>query len=147
MGQNPGKCSQVKVWNENIEKDSKGVIIGHTLEEHFKGKKISIPPGDYVLMGRAESIQFKGQYHPLKKNGMGQQTNETKKIIRLEAVVGGAPVKEKSVLICQQDGTEHASQAALDKYIAENFADKLHDQKFAEEFTDKVKKTSKKKAS
>lgn len=119
---------QVLVYNRNTE----------PLEEQFKGRNIIIPPGECVEMGRAEAIQFKGQYHPIVKNETQGQLTSSKKIIEIVPKVGSAPEKPK--FICQQDGTEHKTQALLDLYISENYADQIQDQEFAKEFTKKVNK-------
>ena len=129
--------AKVQVWNDNVVKNAKGELIGYTLEEEFKGQKIVIPPGEYIEMSRGEAVKFKGSYHPVQKDGMNQQIEASYKKIR---IVELKKEKEAPVFVCNQDGTEHKSQAALDKYIAENFADQIQDQNFAQEFKKKVTK-------
>lgn len=113
--------SQVKVWNDN----------NHDLYEKFKGKEYHIPAGKFIKMGRNQAIQFKGQYHPIKLDGMKQQMPETMKILRIEE---SAEEEQVQKWICNADGTEHKTQAALNKYIAKNFADEITDQQFAKKF-------------
>jgi hypothetical protein len=132
------RARKVRVYNDNIVKNEKGEVIGYDLREQFKGKDVIIPPGGFVEMGASEAVHFKGQYHPIIKDGMNQQKAESYKIVRIVPV--GKEEKPKQSFICNQDGTEHVSQDALDKHIAENFADDIQDQEFAQKFKKKVTK-------
>lgn len=135
--------AKVRVYNDNVVKNDAGEVIGFDLNEQWKGKDISIPPGGFIEMGASEAVKFKGQYHPIAKNGMNQQLEASYKKIR---IVPLSKEKPKESFICNQDGTEHASQEALDRHIAENFADQIQDQEFAKDFKEKVnKKVTKKK--
>jgi len=75
------------------------------------------------------------------KDGMGQQTRESMKILEIEPIYGKYAL-EKEEFVCQRDGTVHRSQEAMDKYIKEMYADEITDQKFAKEFKEGKKKAS-----
>ena len=119
----------VQVWNKNT--------VDH--REQFMGKEIAIPAGQWIKMGRSEAIKFKGQYFAMKRDGQGRQTVDSMKIIEIVPIVGSGQEKQK--FVCMKDGTEHATQAALDAYIAENFSEEIQDQEFAKDFVKKNKKT------
>lgn len=101
-------AKRVKVWNDN----------NVDLKEEFKGQVIEIPAGGFVEMGRSQAIQFKGQYRPIKVDGMKQQVPNSKKIIRIEAVKGK---EESETFVCQMDGREFKTQKALENYMKKNF--------------------------
>ena len=87
-------CRRVKIWNdgnnEHIEK--------------FKGDIIKIPAKSFVEMGRADGVNFLGQYCPVVRDGAGNQTRE--KRLRMEwiepANKSAAKVEHKCML-CAQD--------------------------------------------
>lgn len=65
--------AQVKVWNDNE--------FDHV--EEFKGDKVTIPAGKFVLMNSDEAVQFLGQYFPVKRDVNGQGTKASYKMLRL----------------------------------------------------------------
>ena len=122
---------RVRVYNRNTV----------ALREQHKGKDLTIEPGEFVEMGRSEAVKFRGSYHPVVKNETHGQLRDSMKIVELVPITDSG--FEKSVFVCNQDGTEHPTQAKLDKYIADNFADQIVDQNFAKEFKkNKGKKTA-----
>ena len=125
---NPPKPAKMRVWNKN----------SHDLVETFQGKEITILAGKYLDMPRSKAILFQGNYHPARKNGMGIQTDESKKILELEPLYGD--VVQDEMFICQKDNTVHKSQQALDKYIAQRYKDEIVDEGFAKEFEKKITK-------
>ena len=101
-----------RVWNK------------HTLDhkELFRGDKIEIPAGKFVLMDYEDAHQFKGQYVPMKFDAMEQQTEETKKILFLEPD-DKEEVVPKSGYVCQMDGKAFNTKAELEAYTAANYKD------------------------
>ncbi len=103
---------RVQVWNDNTVE----------LKEEFKGSTIVIPPGKYVEMGRSQAIQFKGQYRPIQQDGTKQQTAHSMKILRIEPITG-KPLVEKKPWVCQMDGKEFKTEAALKAHMTRNYKD------------------------
>ncbi len=114
-----------KVWNDN----------GLPFEQKFKGTIIKIPAGGFIEMEYEEAISFKSHPSPMRFDGMGQQTQDSYKMIRVE----GKPEESNQVMAykCHADGSLHASPEALNNYVQENHS---HRQVIPEE---KIKKTAK----
>ena len=107
-------AKKVKVWNDNTV----------DLEEEFKGQKIKIPAGDFIEMGRSQAVQFKGQYKPMKIDGMKQQTKASMKILRLEPLKGkGSSKPDKKEWVCQIDGHVCRTEQGLKTYMKKNYPD------------------------
>jgi hypothetical protein len=106
-------AKKVKVWNRNKV----------DLHDVFKGEDIHIPAGDFIVMGRSQAIQFKGNRKPIQYDGMKRQTLESMKILELEPIKGNQTV-EKEVFMCQMDGKEFNTKRGLDNYMKKNYPEK-----------------------
>jgi hypothetical protein len=100
-----------------------------------------IPPGGFVLMDYEDAVLFKGQYFPMKFDGMNQQTPDSMKMIEIKPDQDGAAPPVKMKYVCQRDGTEFVSQAELDAYTKAKFGDEV----FVDEVVEHEIKKSKKK--
>ena len=110
-----------RVYNMNPE--------GHTHKETFKGDVITIKANEYVLMDYYEATEFRGQFYPMKFDGMGQQDPKTFKCIKL--VPDSTPVSEDKVLervvyVCNLDGKKFETQEMLDAHVKENYSDRFY---------------------
>lgn len=115
-----------EVWN--IHKD------GLTHKEVYKGDKIEIPAGKFILMDYDEAVQFKSQFFPMKKNGQGVQTPESMKMIALRKHVDGSnEEREQKVYVSHVDGKELPSQSALDAYLKQFEGQQIVDEAAEEE--------------
>lgn len=97
-----------KVWNDN----------DLPFEQKFKGEVIKIPARSYIEMPYEEAISFKSYPYPMKKDGMGQQTKESYKMIRIEGKREEANVV--TAFRCHADGSLHPTQDALNSYVQQN---------------------------
>lgn len=105
--------NMAKVWNDNEL----------PFEQDFKGTKVKIPARSFIEMEYDEAVSFKSYPSPMRFDGMGQQTKDSYKMIRVE----GSPQADHKVLAfkCHADGSLHASQDALNEYVQRNHADKV----------------------
>jgi len=104
-----------KVWNDN-----------HLpFKQKFKDDLIEIPAKGYIEMEYDEAVAFKSSPFPMKFDGMGQQKPESFKMIRVEGnpSVGNQTIAYK----CQADGSLHPSPEALNAYVQEKFANRVHE--------------------
>ncbi len=99
-----------KVWNDNEL----------PFEQKFKDQVIHIPPHDYIEMEYTEAHSFLGAPFAMKFDGMGQQTKDSYKMLRVE----GKPDTDNQVTAfkCHADGSLHASKDALNSYVQKNFS-------------------------
>ena len=123
--------AMAKVWNDNV--------VEH--KEKFKGDDIVIPAKGFITMPWPEAVQFRGQYTPIIRDGLGRDLKP--KMIRLERVSVESQSPESNKFICQMDGREFDSQAELDEYIAENHIDAMVDDDAKKKLKDKVAKQKK----
>ena len=87
--------------------------------EDFRGETIRIPAKKFIVMSWPDAVQFRGQYTPVIRDGLGQDVRP--KMIRLEKIDAGAPeFPEAPKFVCQMDGAKFDSQEELDAYIAAN---------------------------
>ncbi len=103
-----------RVWNMHS--------LGMTHKELFRGEKIEIPAGKYVLMDYEDAHQFKGQYVPMRKDAMEQQIPETWKMLKLEPH-DDEEIVPKTGWVCQMDGKTFNTKAELEAYTAANYKD------------------------
>ena len=100
---------------------------GLTHVEEFKEQLLKIPAGEYVLMDYEEAVQFRGQYFPMKKNGQDAPDPSGFKCIELKPDTDKEQVantgKSDGGYVCHFDGAKFPTQALLDKYIKDNYAD------------------------
>lgn len=66
--------SLVRVWNDNV----------YPFSQEYKGKKISIEPGKYVMMEPDEAVEFRGMYSPIIKDKDGNPHPRGYKMIRVD---------------------------------------------------------------
>lgn len=109
-----------EVWNKHP--------MGYTHREKFKGDEIVIKANDFVLMDYEDAVQFRGQYFPIKQDGMGQQDPISYKVIQLVPHVEDAePVKELvTEFVCNRDGKKFTTQKELDAHIAANYKEEIY---------------------
>src|SRR5947208_2212525 len=103
-----------KVWNDNEL----------PFEQNFKGDMIRIAPKSFIEMEYEEAHSFAGSPSAMRFDGMGQQTKESYKMIRVE----GKPTATNEVLAykCHADGSLHPSAEALNAYVQkDNITEKL----------------------
>lgn len=103
----------------NVHKD------GLTHREKFRDEMIEIKAGEYVLMDYEDAVLFRGQYFPMKFDGMNQQIPESMKMIKLMPDEAGAVPEVKMKFVCQRDGKEFPSQAELDAYTKGRYGDEV----------------------
>ena len=106
-----------RVWNKHPE--------GMTHREKFRGELVEIKAGSYVLMDYEDAVQFRGQFFPMKKLPTGEADPAGFKCIRLEPHDESQPAPDVKKFISHIDGREFESQALLDAYLKENFADQV----------------------
>lgn len=108
--------ARAKVWND-FDKE-------HV--EEFRGETVRIPAKSFIEMAWPDAVQFRGQYTPIIRDGMGRDLKP--KMIRLEKIDVTAPLyPEPKKFVCQVDNKEFDSQAELDQYIAENHTESMLD--------------------
>lgn len=104
-----------KVWNDH-DKD-------HV--EMFKGDEIRVPAKGFIKMEWSEAVQFRGQYTPIERDGMGNDLKPKK--IRLEKMPVELSGNEAQQFICQMDRQEFSSQEELDEHIKLNHMEQMVD--------------------
>lgn len=118
--------AKAKVWNDHTE--------DHV--EEFKGEMIRIPAKGHIEMYWSDAEQFKGQYTPIIRDGMGRDLKP--KMVRLEKIDAVAQA-EKAKLVCPMDGRSFDTQDALDAHIAEKHVDQMLDEEAQKKFRAKAK--------
>ena len=99
--------ARVRVWNDNV--------LDHT--ETFKGDRIHIPKKSFIEMDQDEAVQFKSNFFPPRKHSNGLQTDDSKKIIRLELIEGATAAPEPEKHQCMKCGQVCATKAALSQHV------------------------------
>lgn len=97
----------VKVWNDNT--------YPHT--EKFKGKVISLQPGEYIEMDYEEAQELLGQFTPRVKRGDG--TDDPKYFKMLRAEKPAVSVVQDSALINHADGARAVTKEELAAMMAQ----------------------------
>ncbi len=103
--------AKVKVWNDNI----------HAHVEDFKGTKLVIPAGDFIVMDWEEAVEFKGQFTPMAPHDAPEA--EKSKFYKKIRIDGKASVVHVP-LVCHADGTVATDQADLNAKLLQ-FADRI----------------------
>lgn len=100
---------------------------GITHVEDFKGDKIEIPAGNFIIMDYEDAQQFKSQYFPMRFDAMEQPDPSGFKCIKLEPILEPEAVKvvEKMVYVCNLDGKKFDNAEALNAHISSNYAEKI----------------------
>lgn len=108
---------KVRVWNDNVFKHS----------ERFRDELIEIPAGKCIEMEYDDAHLFLGQYFPIRKDGAGNQTRESYKMLRIED--GPIPIqKEMSKTKCQSCGEDFETEKLLDAHVSEKHLDQMVDE-------------------
>lgn len=142
----------VKVWNDHVAVDPKehrdpenqlDKGFDGTWREIFQDEEIIIPPGGYIEMDWEKAIMFEGQYFPIATDGNNNQLLRSKKKIRVDGrpSATGKDTTQR-VFVCQADGSEHPSKAALEAYVKENFSHLMVDEDAKKELTSGKRKAS-----
>jgi hypothetical protein len=109
--------ANVRVWNDNK--------FDHV--EKYKGDTIKIKSGEFVVMDREEAVQFKSNFYTPKYHANGVQTQESKKMIRLERIDGAVAAPALETFNCMACGFKAKSNAALTQHIAHKHKDIMVD--------------------
>lgn len=132
-------AKKYKVFNMHPE--------GKTHVEYFRGDRIEIPAGQFIVMDYEDAVQFKSQYYPMKKNAMEQHDPDGFKCIRLDPIIdekeNEEKVVEKLVYVCAMDGKKFSSPEALDAHISTYYADRILVDEVAEKEIENNKKRGK----
>lgn len=113
----------VKVVNDNV----------HPYREKFRGKDIYIGPKESIQMDINEANLFLGTMPPnIEVDANGHQKPTSFKKLRIEHIGSQKPKETTKTYMCMKDGQEFPTQAALDKYIEENYAEDIIDEEARE---------------
>lgn len=105
----------VLVWNDNE----------HPFAQDFKGETIKINPKKSVIMEQHEATEFLGKYHPIMKDGGGQQDPRSYKKLRIERLADGSEDAHTLTFTCNKCGISHVTKELLDDHIDANHLDDL----------------------
>lgn len=121
--------ARARVWNDHTEE--------HV--EEFRGEILRIPPKSFIELPWPSAVQFRGQYTPILRDGLGQDLKPKK--IRLERIDDAAPkfAPPASNFICQACTKPFKTQKSLDAHIAENHVEQMADEDAQEEIRSKNK--------
>ena len=99
----------VRVWNDNV----------FPFRQLFRDKEIYIGAKKFVEMEETEAYEFRGAYSPIIRDGDGQPTPESYKMIRVERTDKTAhkPVVAPTENLCQACGRQFGSKKELDTHI------------------------------
>lgn len=109
--------ARVRVYNENV--------CEHV--EAFKGQTICIPSKGYHEMEDEDAVLFLGQFKTPKFNKGGIQTQESKKMLRIEVINGQEKAKEQDQHVCHKCGFVAKNQAGLLAHIRANHVESMID--------------------
>lgn len=104
-----------KVWNDNTV----------DFVQEFKGDKIIVKAKGFIEMEYDEAVSFKSYPFAMKFDGMGQQTKESMKMLRVDGKPQGG--NQVTAYKCHADGSLHSSPEALNAYVQENHTTKLYE--------------------
>jgi hypothetical protein len=109
----------VRVWNDNV----------HPFRQIFRDKEILIAPKKFIEMEETEAFEFRSSYSPITRDGDGQPTVESYKMIRVERTDKSAhkPVQTPNDFVCQACGFKAANKKELDHHIDAEHLDQLTD--------------------
>ena len=94
--------AKVKVWNDNI----------YDFTSTFKGEKLTVPAGGFVLLDFEEAQEFRGQWSPMPPEDFAGDERTFYKMIRVEAGPAGYVVP--TGFINQVPGQRFETQKELD---------------------------------
>src|SRR5690348_2694382 len=118
--------AKARVWNDHTQP--------HV--EDFKGDKITIEPGKFVVMDFPDAVEFRGQYTPVIRDGLG--TDLKPKKIRVEKIDGTeSAFPEAPKHACMRCGEDQKSAKALDAHIKEKHVDDMLDDEAKKKLTGK----------
>jgi hypothetical protein len=121
--------AKARVWNDHTEE--------HV--EEFRGEIVKIPPKGFVEMPWPSAVQFRGQYTPILRDGLGRDLKPKK--IRLERIDDAAPkfAAPASKFTCQACNKACKTQKELDDHIAKQHVEQMVDEDAREEFEKSTK--------
>jgi len=115
---------KARVWNDSEK----------IWKEEFRGDMLEIPSFGFIEMPYPDAVQFRGQFHPLVRDGLGQDVNPKK--IRLEVLDGSEPLHPQAArFICHRDGKSFPSEAALRHHIKTNYLGELIEEEAVKELS------------
>lgn len=130
----------VRVYNRNYDQDT-GEKFDY--EETFKGKKIHIKCGEFVVMEHGEAVDFLGTLNVVTRDADGNPDKKSRKKLYIEPHDEQTEAPKKPLASehkCQACGYEGISKADLESHIDENHLDQLADGELADERRKKGKK-------
>ncbi|MBF8253261.1 MAG: hypothetical protein HW379_1603 [Actinobacteria bacterium] len=101
---------------------------GLTHVEFFKGDKIEIPAGQFIVMDYEDATNFKSQYFPMKFDAMEQPDPTGFKCLKLEPILDESVEEktvEKVIYVCNLDGKKFETAEALNAHISSNYSDRI----------------------
>lgn len=114
----------VRVWNDNV----------FPFRQMFRDKEIFIGPKKFIEMEWTEAHEFKSAFSPIVRDGDGQPTPESYKMIRVEATDKSAhrEAAAPSEFTCQACGLKFVNKKELDDHIDATHIEELADKKEAD---------------
>lgn len=98
-------------------------------KETYEDEVYEIPAGGTIQMDKLKAVQFLGQFTPPVLNGQGVPDPRYLKKLVIEPLPEPKQVEdEPQKFICQMDGKEFKTQAALNRHIKANWADEIIDE-------------------
>lgn len=123
--------AQTRVWNDHTEE--------HV--EEFNGTTIRIPAGKFIVMPYPEAVNFRGQFTPVIRDGLGKDLKP--KMIRLEVVPDGQPLfEEKPKHTCMKCVEDFPNEGALEDHVVDKHLDDIADKESKEKLLAKRKNQS-----
>ncbi len=125
----------VRVWNDNV----------FPFRQLFRDKEIYIGPKKFIEMEETEAYEFRGAYSPIIRDGDGQPTPESFKMIRIEKTDKTAhkPMVAANETVCQACGKQFPNKKELDNHIDTEHLEELADKEVAEKRREKRNGASK----
>jgi hypothetical protein len=114
----------VRVWNDNV----------FPFRQVFKGNEIYIGAKKFIEMEETEAYEFRGAYSPIVRDGDGQPTPESYKMIRVEKTDKSAhkPAPAAQEHICQACGKQFGNKKELETHIDSEHIEQLADKEEAD---------------
>jgi hypothetical protein len=114
----------VRVWNDNV----------FPFRQIFKDKEIFIGAKKFIEMEETEAYEFRGAYSPIVRDGDGQPTPESFKMIRIEKTDKTAhkPIAAAQENVCQACGKQFPNKKELEAHIDAEHLDQLSDKEEAD---------------
>ena len=108
--------AMAKVWNDG-DKD---------WIEEFRGEQVKIPAKGHVMMNLFDATQFKGQYSPIIRDGLGNDLRP--KRIRVERIADGGEVIKVPEHVCMSCGKDFENSEILQAHIYSSHKEQMVDQ-------------------